>query len=159
MPQSLRLTGCTVGLAEKEIRLRLVQADDAVNDLRCQLQISAAILDFKKTNIGGTSQRRGVKMHNLMARFHEKSHRGARRYDAAFWALLALDPNGAWTSCLKHLDHSKDLRLPRRDQNEEPSEGRRELSWIWLIPQDDRYHDSGEEYTECKSLCIHMLTP
>lgn len=159
MPQSLCLTGCTVGLAEKEIRLRLAQADDALNNLRCQLWISAALLDFKKTNIGSTSQRRGVKMRNLMARFHEKSHRGARRYDAAFQALLALDPNGAWTSHLKHLDHSKDLCLPRRDQDEEPSEGRRELSWIWLVPQDDRYHDGGKEYTECKSLRIHMLIP
>jgi hypothetical protein len=95
MPQSLHLTGCTVGLAEKEIRLRLAQADDALNDLRRQLRISATLLDFKKTNIGGTSQRRGTRMHNLMTRFHEKSHRGAQRYDAAFQALSALDPNGA----------------------------------------------------------------
>jgi hypothetical protein len=154
MPQSLRLTGCTVGLTETEIRLRLAQAEDALNDLRRQLRISATLLDFKKTNIGGTSQRRGTKMHNLMARFHEKSHRGARRYDAAFQALSALDPNGAWTNRLKRLDHSKDLCLPHCDRDEEPSEGRRELSWIWLVPRVDCNHDGAEEYTECKFLRI-----
>ena len=85
-----------------------------------------------------------------MNRFYDKTHRSAQRYDAAFQALSELDPNGAWTSRLKHLDHSKDLRLPRRDQDEEPSEGRRELAWIWLVPRDDTNRDGVEEYSECK---------
>lgn len=154
LPPALRVTGCTVGLIEKEIKLRSAQADDALNDLRRQLRISATLLDYKKTAIGGTSQKMGTRARTLMARFHDKTHRGARRYDAAFKALSSLDPNGSWAARFKPLDHSRDLRLPRRDRDEEPSEGRRELSWIWLVPRDDGNRDGTEEYSECESFLV-----
>lgn len=152
MPSSLHATGCVPGLVAKETKLRIAQADDALNDIRRQLRISATLLDFKKSNIGGTSQRMGTRVRTLMTRFHDKTHRAARRYDAALRALSALDPNGTWTNRLKRLDHSKDLRLPCRDMDDEPSEGRRELSWIWLVPRDDSNRDDEEEYNECKLL-------
>ena len=152
MPSSLRTIGCTAGLIQKETKLRLAQADDALNDLRRQLRISATLRDHKNANIGGTSQRMATRMRTLMTRFHDKTHRSARRYCAAYNALSILDPNGAWRTRLRPLNHSEDLRLPWRDEDEEPSEGRRQLSWIWLVPRDDGQRDGEQEYGESKSI-------
>lgn len=155
MPAATRTLGCVQDLPDKECRLRLAQADDALHELRRQLRVSATILDFKKNTVGGTSQRNGLRTRTLMMRFHDKTHRCARRYDTAFVALLSLDPNGVWQHRLRRLDHSKDLRLPGRDKEEDAdpkkrvSEGRREISWIWLAPRADGVRDaaSGDEYS------------
>ena len=134
LPRALWETGCCVGLVAKEHRLRLAQADDALNELRRQLRISATLLDYKKATIGGTSQRMGTRTRTVMVCFHDKTYRCAERYDAAYHALTIFDPNGEWTRRLHPLDHSKDLRLPCRDREEDPTaESKRELSWIWLV--------------------------
>lgn len=132
VPQSLLAAGCPAGLVQKERKLRLAQADDALNELRRQLRISATLLDYKKANIGGTSQKKGTRARTLMSRFRDKTYRCAERYDATYKALSTLDPRGEWNKRLKPLIHSRDLRLPWRDEDEDPSEGKRELSWIWL---------------------------
>lgn len=155
MTESARGLGCVDGLRAKEGRLRVAQADDALRELRRQLRVSARILDFKKNTIGGTSQRQATKTQTLMKRFHDKTHRCARRYSAAYDALCALDPPGDWHDRLQPLNHSTDLRLPGRDKEkdknkkERESEGQRELSWIWLAPrrQGDRDVASGDEYS------------
>lgn len=154
MTERSRGLGCVQGLAEKEGRLRLAQADDALRELRRQLRVSAQIIDFKKNTVGGTSQRMATKARTLMLRFHDKTHRCARRYTAAYTALCALKPPGDWQARLRPLDHSKDLQLPGRDKEkdetkaERESEGRREISWIWLAPrrEGDRDVATGDEY-------------
>lgn len=133
VPSSIWSTGITAGIVDKERRLRLAQADDALNELRRQLRISATLLDYKKTQVGGTSQKMSTRMRSLMSRFHDKTIRCAERYSAAYKALLILDPNGDWISRFKFLDHKKDLRSPRRDIDDDTGESRRELSWIWLV--------------------------
>lgn len=140
LPKSLWETGCAPGLVTKEHRLRLAQADDALNELRRQLRISASILDYKKATIKGTSQKMGTRARTVMVRFHDKTYRCAERYDAAYRALTIFDPDGIWNRRLLPLDHAKDLRLPRRDKDDDPtSEGRRALSWIWLVsPREGR---------------------
>ena len=155
MPSSLHATGCVPGLVAKETKLRIAQADDTLNDIRRQLWISATLLNFKKSDIGGTSQRMDTRVCTLMTSFHDKTHCAAHHYDAALQALSALDPNSTWTNRLKRLDHSKDLCLPHCDMDDEPSEGRQELSWIWLVPWDDGNRE--EEYNECK-LSLYMYT-
>ena len=150
-----RTLGIIPGLSEKEARLRIAQADDALRELRRQLRVSVQLLDFKKNTVGGTSQRMGTKTKTLMVRFHNKTHRCARRYSAAYDALCTLNPPGDWRDRLRPLDHAKDLRLPGRDKdkdknkNQRESEGRREISWIWLAPRREGDKDAamGDEYS------------
>jgi hypothetical protein len=133
---SLWATGCVLGLVDKERRLRLAQADDGLNELRRQLRISATLRDYKKVQIGGTSQKMNTRARSLLSRFHDKTIRCAERYSAAYKALSILDPKGDWTIRLRFLDHKKDLRSPRRDDDDESRETKRELSWIWLVPRE-----------------------
>ena len=164
MPSSLWATGCLPGVVEKEKRLRLAQADDALAELRRQLCIAATICDYKKSI--GSSQKLGLKTRTLLNRFHDKTLRCARRYTAAFTALTALDPNGDWTAHLRHLDHAKDIRGPHREEEDE-SEGKREMSWIWLAgrtggwPSSDMVtadEISTSEYIPQVSVSIILLT-
>jgi hypothetical protein len=131
-PPSFWVTGCIPGLVDKEMRLRVGQADDSLGELRRQLRISSTILDFKKSQ-HTASQRMSTRTRGLMTRFWDKTQRCAERYNAAFEALSVLDPGGEWTLRLRHLDSTKDLHLPRRE-DDDPGESRRELSWIWLAP-------------------------
>lgn len=155
MTETIRESGCLQGLAMKEGRLRLAQADDALRELRRQLRVSAQILDFKKHTVGGTSQRMATKTQTLMLRFHNKTLRCARRYSAAYNTLDALHHPGDWRDRLRPLNHSADLKLPGRDKEEDKkkkqvreSEGKREISWIWLAPRCDSERDgaTGDEY-------------
>ena len=138
MPTSLWQTGCAPGLVEKEKRLRVAQADDALSELRRLLRISSTIRDYKQVQVGGTSQKMNTKMQDLLERFHRKVMHCARRYTAAYNALSALDPNGEWAARLQYLDMAKDIRSPHRDRDGETArgkvevEGTRRLSWIWL---------------------------
>lgn len=148
-------TGCTPDLVEKERRLRLAQADDALHELRRQLRISATLRDYKKVHIGGTSQKMNTRTCSLLSRFHDKTIRCAERYSAAFKALSILDPNGNWTRRLKFLDHKKDLHSPRRDEDDDPGEGKRELSWIWLVSREGGPSGviaSSDEINDSKSM-------
>lgn len=94
-----------------------------------------------------------------MDNYNAKTHQAAHRYQAAYAALCELDPNGEWTRRFKPLDLTKDLHLPRREEDD-PHKGRnqgenhRELSWIWLVG-----HAGGrpteateDEINECKCL-------
>ena len=55
-----------------------------------------------------------------MAKFTKKTHQAAEHYNAAYNALLALDPEGEgdWTLCLQPLNILKDLHLPRREDDD-----------------------------------------
>lgn len=143
---SLWASACASGLVAKEANLRLDQADDALNELRRQLRISATILNFKKLNVGGTSQSRATRAGTLLHRFRDKTNRAAQCYSAAFAALSKLDCDGEcgdWKLCLCELNHANDLRLPGRagDDEEESkhycsthnSQGKHILSWIWGV--------------------------
>jgi hypothetical protein len=161
IPRSLWTSGCSPGLVEKEKRLRLAQADDGLQELRRQLRISATLIDYKREQ-HCTSQRMATRTRGLLSRFHDKTHRAAERYTAAFDALSILDPGGDWTVRLKHLDHSKDLRSPRRDLDEDPSESKRELSWIWLVQRADSDAATTDEINDSQSnmsiQCCNILT-
>ncbi|KIM73218.1 hypothetical protein PILCRDRAFT_15408 [Piloderma croceum F 1598] len=108
LPSRLRESGCVDGLVEKERRLRLAEADDALVALRRQLRITTGVFNYKKTHVSGTGQ---------------KSNTPARK------ALSTLDPDGDWRRRLLPL-RPEDIRGPTRQDDE--SEGRRELTWIWL---------------------------
>lgn len=145
----LRQSCCIPGLPDMELRMRVGQADDALNEVRRQLRITSSIIQFKRGQ-HQASQQLSRKSRALMAKFTTKTHRAAERYIAAHGALSTLDPRGSWTTRLQPLDTSKDLHLPRREDDDgldederelrgrgvkfrgrKQSENQGELSWIW----------------------------
>ncbi len=132
LPPVLRAS-LPAGLADKERRLRIAQADDALEDLRRLRRIITGIADFSRLNISGTGQRTGGKVRTLFTKFQDKVHRAAERYRAARAALVSLDSGGDWEARLKEL-RDADIRGPGRE-NDVESEGRYQMSWIWLVPR------------------------
>lgn len=132
-------------LIDIETRLRISQADDSLEDLKRFLLVTMGLWDYKRANIG-PSQRSGTRMFVTINTFREKVNRCSNRYRAARHALSVLDPGGTWAIRLQELKPT-DVRLPTRDMekvpkpkgarnissrtDEEASEGRRALSWIW----------------------------
>ncbi|KAI0744413.1 hypothetical protein C8Q76DRAFT_606972, partial [Earliella scabrosa] len=121
-------------LADKERRLRVAQADDALEDIRRLRRILTGIVEFKRLNVTGTGQKSTLRVRSLYAKFKDKEQRAAERYRAARSALERLDEAGEWQTRLRVLLDS-DLRGPGRDDNDLSSEGRFEISWIWLVPR------------------------
>lgn len=151
IPRDLREKACVAGVIATETRMQLALMDDSLDNLRRLLRISSTIRADKRTNGGGTSQRVGTRTQNVLGCFTDKIDRTAARYRAAYAAMTSLDPTGEWTNRLQQLKPD-DIRSPHRDREEDgkkkkkkrkandppeprrdrPSEGRRELSWIWL---------------------------
>ncbi len=129
VPQARRRVACCEGLAEKELRLRLPQADDALNSMRKHLRVSSLVFDFRAQQTAGTGQKANTRMRALQARYENLVKMDAARYRAARLALCALDPDGEWKVWLQELD-DKDIRPIRREKGQ--SDGRHRLSWIWL---------------------------
>ena len=159
IPACLRESGCIPGLAQKELRLRLAQADSALNHVRRNLRVSSTVLQFKQGQHQASQQltRRTRVMVNT---FHEKTVRCADRYIVAHAALTALDPMGAWNIRLRPLNKSRDLHLPKMEKDEETKQKRRdkgenvrELSWIWVAPRDGgrpAIIATADEVNDCK---------
>jgi hypothetical protein len=132
-------------LIDIETRLRISQADDSLEDLKRFLLVTMGLWDYKRANIG-PSQRSGTRMFATIGTFREKVNRCSNRYRAARHALTVLDPGGTWAIRLQELKPT-DVRPPTRDMekvpkpkgarnissrtDEEASEGRRALTWIW----------------------------
>lgn len=137
---NLRIACCTSELPTMECRLRLGQADDALNEIRRQLRVTSSVIQFKRSQ-HQASQQLSRKSKSLMAKFTEKTQRAASCYITAYAALLALDGEGEWSQRLKPLDISTDLQLPGREDDKDGElqkkrgngENMRELSWIWRV--------------------------
>src|ERR1700689_4090239 len=115
MPAQLRVTGISPGLVEKETKLRLAQADDALAEIRRQRRIVTGLVIFKKLNVSGSGQKKNTRMRTLLKHFSNKTERAAERYWAARKALEGLDPNGTWQTRLQVL-RPEDIRGPGREE-------------------------------------------
>ena len=126
----IRSTRCVEGLPDKEWRLRVAQANDAIRDLQRLLRVKAGLWHFKGTQVG-PSQHSSTRTRSMITRFGVKISRAANRYRSARNALLSLRPHDPTVS---HFLELKDehVKGPHRDPDD-VSEGRRELSWIWLV--------------------------
>lgn len=133
LPQCLRQLPELATVLEKELRLRIAQADDALAEIRRQRRIISGLWQFKKLNVDGTGSKACTRMQMLYNRFNLRTQRCARCYRAARSALLALDPNGCWQSRLKDLKDD-DIRGPGKDDDRSRN-SRFEPSWIWLVPR------------------------
>lgn len=123
--------GLSDTLMDKERRLRLAQIQDTLLELRRLLRVTLGLWDYKFQQ-AGFGQRANTRTRSLIARFQEKVDRCAERYRATRAALLVLDPNGSWSDQFLELLPAH-VKAPRRGDDDQ-SEGRRELSWIWLAP-------------------------
>jgi hypothetical protein len=118
-------------LVKKETRLRIAQAADALDELWRLLRVTLGLWEYKYTQLG-PSQRAGTRARSMISRFWEKIDRTAERYRAARNALLVLHPTGSWSRQFLELK-PEDVKGPIRGEGD-TSEGRRVLSWIWLLP-------------------------
>ncbi|KIL68676.1 hypothetical protein M378DRAFT_184632 [Amanita muscaria Koide BX008] len=136
LPTHLRQLPEMLSVVEKECRLRVAQADDALADIRRQCRITSGLWQFKCLNVSRTGNKPNTRMHTLFNRFNLRTQRCAQRYRAAWKALLALDPDGSWRTRLQEL-RDADIRGPGKDDlgDKTTSNGRFEPSWIWLVPR------------------------
>jgi len=127
---------------EKERRLRVAQADDALAEIRHQRRIISGLWQFKKLNVDGTGNKASTRMRALYNRFELRTRHCAECYRAARNALFVLDPDGSWQDRLKKLNDN-DIRGPGKD-DAGSGNGRFEPSWIWLVPRLPSAPDMGE---------------
>jgi hypothetical protein len=142
LPQHLRQLPEMTTVLEKECRLRIAQADDALAEIRRQRRIVSGLWQFKKLNVDGTGNKACTRMRTLYNRFNLRTQRCADCYRVARSALLILDPNGRWQSCLKDL-RDNDIRGPGKDDNGSGNR-RYEPSWIWLVPRARSMPEMGD---------------
>jgi hypothetical protein len=142
LPQHLRQSPELSNVMEKECRLRVAQADDALAEIRHQRRIISGLWHFKKLNVNGTGNKTATRMRTLYNRFHFRTRRCAARYRAARAALVAMDPTGSWQFRLKDLKDD-DIRGPGKDDTL-LGNSRFEPSWIWLVARVRSAPDMGD---------------
>jgi hypothetical protein len=142
LPQRLRQLPELADVLEKECRLRVAQAEDALAAIRHQRRIISGLWHFKKLNIDGTGNRASTRMRTLYNRFDLRTRRFAECYRMARSALLVLNPDGSWQSRLKDL-RDNDIRGPGKDDSGSGN-SRFEPSWIWLVPRVSSIPDMGD---------------
>lgn len=120
-------------LVDMEKRLRLAQAEDTLAELRRLLRVKLGLWDYKFSQLG-PSQRANTRARSIISRFEDKIGRCAERYRAARLALTKLDATGSWSQRFLELK-PEHVKSPGRG-NDDESEGRREISWIWMMKVD-----------------------
>ncbi|KAI0061776.1 hypothetical protein BV25DRAFT_1804969, partial [Artomyces pyxidatus] len=148
IPAELRAAGCTLGLADKELRLRRGQAEDALHQVRRSIRMRIGMIHYKHVHVDGQGVAANTRARTLVSRISDKLRRHVRRYRAAYAALLSLSPDGDWKVHLRQL-REEDIRSAREDERA-LGEGHRELSWIWRVlrPEARDFPEADEETTE-----------
>ncbi|KAG1864793.1 hypothetical protein F4604DRAFT_1882005 [Suillus subluteus] len=124
---------CDTRLQATEWELRFAQAGDALEELRQSLRLRDHMYTFKRDWVHGQSA--NTRAQNALTRVIAKISAAAHKYRAAHGALSALAPSlqmTGWNRRYKELDKTDDVRgmsAPRKGV----SEGRRQLSWIWVV--------------------------
>jgi hypothetical protein len=116
LPSSLSTTlhsqhhtaGIFPGLLDKEVKLRIAQADDALAEVRRQRRIVTGLVLFKKLNLSGTGQKSNTHIRLLFKRFSNKTECIAERYRMAYQVLVKFNAGGDWCTRLKEL-HCEDI--------------------------------------------------
>jgi len=124
---------CNARLLATEWELRHAQAGDALEEIRQSLRLRDYMYTFKKDWIRGQSA--NTRAQNALSRVEARATAAADKYRAAHTALSSLANvlgKVAWDHKYKVLERKDDIRgmsVPKRGE----SEGRRQLSWIWLV--------------------------
>lgn len=146
IPPSFWSTGCVLGLRDIELKMRITQASDALEQLKQELCVYSGLVHYKITQVSGPGQKANMRALNLLVRFRTKFTRCAERYRAARAALEVLDPTGDWQDYFRPLSDS-DIQGPNGKSPKDgvagnskaskrlrgAGEGVRQLSWIWRV--------------------------
>lgn len=145
LPPSLRQTPELTHLVKKELRLRLAQADEALESIRRGRRMISSLIQFKKFNISGAGNKPNTRLRTVLNRLQASIQHSASTYQTAYNTLLTLDPDGEWRTQFRKLD-TADIRGPGQQPDDsviQPS-GRYETSWIWLVRRNTGVVDSDE---------------
>jgi hypothetical protein len=135
LPSALcsNLIPCDRRLLTTEWELRYAQAGDALEEIRQSLCLRDYLYTFKRNWIRGQSA--NTRAQNALSRVEARATAGGEKYRAARVALSSLAPilgEVGWDHKYKVLERKDDIRgmsVPKQGE----SEGRRKLSWIWLV--------------------------
>lgn len=134
---------CAAGIAEMESRLRVGQLRSSLDKLRLHLHMKSRMLTFKAQNV--RNQASTTRALAQLSSNEGKIIAFANKYRAARLAYLELNGPGIWEEEWRELRQS-DIRLLRSENapapDEQGTEGRREVSWIWK--GGDRHLDNAE---------------
>lgn len=149
LPPHLCNDHAMAALRRKEARLRVAIADDSLTEIRRLRRMMVGVAQFKQLNVSGTGQKANTRVRNIYSKFKDKVTLTAGRYRDAYAALLALKIGGGWSDRLRPL-LDKDISGPgNEDEGHQLGEGRREVSWIWLVARPAAENDSPEDFNEC----------
>ncbi|TFY75959.1 hypothetical protein EWM64_g8053 [Hericium alpestre] len=160
LPSSLLASHRSGDYVEKlmfiETRLRLAQADDALGDLRHLRRAKQDVLDFKILNMSGAGNKPNTQVREVFNQVESCIQHIATCYNVAYRALTVLDPDSSWVACL-HFLKAEDICGPGREEDK-VSEGRHEVSWIWLAPTEviAQPSDESAESVECFTMSMHI---
>jgi hypothetical protein len=128
-----RKSACSDKLRSHEWRLRTGQAHDALGAIRNNLRLRSLLYRHKDDFVRG--QRANTRSRGVIQRIQDKIDMAVTKYQVARSALVALAPfvgEPAWERVLQPLDAEKDV-TSMTQFGYELNEGRRKLSWIWLV--------------------------
>ena len=80
---SLKANADVKHLLEIETRLRVAQADDALEEIRRYRRVVTGVHHFKKANLSGNGNKKNTRARDLMSRYVQKIKHCADRYHAA----------------------------------------------------------------------------
>ncbi|KAG2086104.1 uncharacterized protein F5147DRAFT_748645 [Suillus discolor] len=132
---ALNGNACDLHLQHIEWELRFAQAHDALEELRQCLHVHCSLLNFKREWIRG--QGANTRAQNALACIHARQAACVKRYRTAWGALKSL------AQILKK-DLSDDDVKPLIDPFATQGEGRRRLTWIWMMDSVDNCADGGD---------------
>jgi len=163
LPAHLHSSPDLSDIIDKEKRLRIAQADDSLAEIRRQQRVISSLYQFKRLNVSGTGNKPNTRIRTLFHCYNHRLLRHAERYRAAREALVNVDPNGDWKVQLQPL-RPEDIHGPGKGVDD-PSHGRFEPSWIWLVPRVHSAPDIGDteeqlndsmrvEWAKTKARCV-----
>lgn len=131
LPSSLHTKSTILELSHKELRLRNAQAYESLEKVRHGRQMITGLLHFRKHNISGAGNRPNTRFRSVVNHIQSRINHAVSMYRIAYKALQSLNPDGtSWMAKFQELKPN-DIRGPSREQGE--SNGKYEMSWIWLI--------------------------
>lgn len=136
LPSSLQgRASCDSTLQEIEWQLRIGQAHDALEELRQALRSRCYMLRFKDRFLRG--QGANTRARNCLKAVDVKVEQSAAKYRAAYNAFQELShllekTTSGWNKSLRLLK-DEDIRSMTAGTEDRESEGRRRLSWIWIV--------------------------
>ena len=137
-----RDTICLHRVAEYEQKFRLAQLQDSLTELRLARRIRHSLLLNHQTQIAGQGQRPNTRSRTVVTNTEDRIAKFAKRYRAAYHALLQLDPTGEWRETYLELKE-EDNRGPGKEEHEQRlGDGTYTFSWLWLL--NPRAHNEGE---------------